>query len=279
MVLQAVVDDSGKGEPPVFVMAGFVLAAEEWAAFSDHWQAALNKIPKIEYFKMKEAFRLSDQFCGFSVRDRDRKLQELVSVILHYDPLRISNVIPHEAYRTAFRGKIAKQMDYPYFLSYYGVMGALFRYKHLLERHAGQKVDFVFDEQGKEGVAPQRVWNFAKESAPAWAKPLIGSGPVHRDDKTFLPLQAADLLAWQTRRFFLEQSRGGVYRAPEWQALSALRCAEDVWDEGRLKKLYQGIRSTGSTFEYDLSPRERKDLKHQQREECHNGKPETQQNG
>lgn len=274
-MLQAVVDDSGKGEPPVFVMAGFVLAAEEWAAFADQWQAVLEKDPKIEYFKMREAFRLIDQFSGFNLRDRDRKLQELVSVILHYDPLTIRSVVPHAAYRTVFRGNIAKQMDYPYFLSYYGIMGALFRYGHLQEWQAGQKVDFIFDEQGKEGVVPQRVWNFAKETAPAWAKPLIGSGPIHRDDRTFLPLQAADLLAWQVRRFFLEQSRGGVYCAPEWQALSALRCAEDVWDEERLNKLYEGVRSTGSTFEYDLPLHARKKLKRQRRKEFDDGKPKN----
>jgi len=55
VVLQAVVDDSGKSEKPVFLLAGFVLNVDEWTAFADQWQNILDGPPKLEYFKMSEA--------------------------------------------------------------------------------------------------------------------------------------------------------------------------------------------------------------------------------
>jgi hypothetical protein len=42
MVLQAVIDDSGKGVDPVFVLAGFVLSAFKWSVFADQWKSILD---------------------------------------------------------------------------------------------------------------------------------------------------------------------------------------------------------------------------------------------
>jgi len=77
MALQAIVDDSGRGNLPVFVLAGFAAEYERWNDFLPKWQTALDGPPKIEYFKMKEAFGLSDQFESFTVEQRDRRVSEL----------------------------------------------------------------------------------------------------------------------------------------------------------------------------------------------------------
>jgi Protein of unknown function (DUF3800) len=261
VLLQAAVDDSGKGEPPAFILAGFVLRVEEWVAFSDAWQAILDKPPKIAYFKMKEAASCTGEFSRFSTSQRDKRVQAFTSLILQYRPLAVRNVIPHGAYQATFRGKIAKQADYPYFLSYYAIIGVLLRYQYLQKWHADSGVDFVFDEQGKESILPQLAWQFAKQIVPAWAKPLIGARPTARDEKAFLPLQAADFLAWHSRRFYLEQSRGKDYHSPAWEALSGLACAEDVWDGERLQKIFQGVRASAALFEYDVPKPWRKTFK------------------
>jgi hypothetical protein len=134
MMLQAVVDDSGKGQKPVFVLAGLVLRQDQWVAFTNSWKAILDTSPKLEYFKMKEAAHCVGQFKRFSTADRDKRLQELVSLILAYQPLAIRNVIPHQAYEEVFKGKIAKGLDYPYFLSFYGIIGALLKYQFSEQR-------------------------------------------------------------------------------------------------------------------------------------------------
>ena len=68
----------------VFAMAGFVAPAEEWAAFSDAWDAALAAPPKAKtLFKAREVMRKrpGGAFWGMSDNQRNEKLDALYSVI------------------------------------------------------------------------------------------------------------------------------------------------------------------------------------------------------
>lgn len=257
--LQAVIDDSGKGINPVFVLAGFVLSAYQWTVFSDHWQAILDASPKIAYFKMQEAAGCRGQFARFSVQQRDKKVEALVRLIVDYRPLALKDVMPNEAYERVFRGKLAKSLDYPYFIPYHEIMGTLWRYQYNNDWHVDEKIDFIFDEQGKESDLSQRIWSFTASDVPAAVKEFVGAKPVHRDEKAFLPLQAADLYAWQIRRFYEVKSGGNEYNDPAWKALSTLECAQNEWTEERLRKIYDGVRAMGLIFEHDITSR--KELK------------------
>ena len=56
MVLQAFVDDSGSDPQSFpFVLGGFVARPTQWAAFTDEWERALHRLPRLEYFKNNEA--------------------------------------------------------------------------------------------------------------------------------------------------------------------------------------------------------------------------------
>jgi hypothetical protein len=96
---------------------------------------------------------------------------------------------------------------------------------------------------------------------PSYLKPLVGSRPIHRDEKAFLPLQAADMFAWHNRRFYVEKWHGNDYQDSTWNALCTLTCAEDVWTEERLTRIFEGVRTSGLIFEYDLPPKLRKVIK------------------
>src|SRR5271157_4693059 len=169
--LQAAIDDSGRGQGQMFVFAGFILPFEEWLPFADTWQTVLDEHPKIEYFKMKEAHRRNEQFAGFSVPQKDKKVQRLLSVILNHKPTRLQSAIPYTAYEEAFKGKIAKGTDYPYFLGYYEVIGVWLRHQYCYGPK-NQKVDFVFDDQQKEGDIAVSAWRVAAEEMPKYLKPL-----------------------------------------------------------------------------------------------------------
>jgi Protein of unknown function (DUF3800) len=262
VILQAAVDDSGKGVKPVFVLAGFILSAYQWSVFADHWQAILDAPPKIDYFKMKEAWHCHDEFARFSTTERDAKVKKFVSLIMDYRPLAIKEVVEHELYERVFKGKLARGMDHPYHLCAQNIIGTVLRYQYNNDWHINDKVDFIFDEQGKESEMIQQTWRFGLKILPPVLKPLVGSRPMHKDEKTFLPLQAADLFAWQVRRFYEEKYRGKEYSDPSWIALSSLKCAEDEWSEERLKKIVNGVRSKGYLFEHDLkTKKERKAYK------------------
>src|ERR1700730_17739629 len=83
MALQGFFDDSGN-EPtsPIFVLAGFITTNQQWAAFSDEWQLALDEPPRLKYFKMAEAEHFRGQFSktkGWINENRDARLLTLIS--------------------------------------------------------------------------------------------------------------------------------------------------------------------------------------------------------
>jgi hypothetical protein len=104
-MLQAFVDDSGTGgQPPVFVLAGFIATVNEWTAFSDEWQESLEMRPRIKYFKMSEAMTFGGEFSGWSEQSRNDRVARLYRIIENhvraclYTPTRHikeSLVIPH----------------------------------------------------------------------------------------------------------------------------------------------------------------------------------------
>jgi hypothetical protein len=63
MALQAFIDDSGRGQHPAFVLAGWIASPEQWAEFSDEWKRVLHQSPRIEFFKMGQAWWRKGQLC------------------------------------------------------------------------------------------------------------------------------------------------------------------------------------------------------------------------
>lgn len=61
-------------------------------------------------------------------------------------------------------------------------------------------VDFVFDEQGKQQGYAMDVWRQIKKILPTELAQVMGRPPISDTDTKFVPLQAADFLAWQVRR-------------------------------------------------------------------------------
>lgn len=131
---------------------------------------------------MKEAAHGTGQFAQLSRDDAARKVRDCVAVIMDYKPLAIRSVIPHAPYEEAFKLKIDRQLDHPYVLAFYSIMGAALRRQYSLKQQA-QKIDFIFDEQGREVLAVNRVYDlFEKQMLPE-LKPFLGSPPMHKNDK------------------------------------------------------------------------------------------------
>jgi len=56
MPLQAYVDASGKGDPHLLVIAGYIASADAWELFAAEWQKRLNEA-RLPYFKMNKMSR------------------------------------------------------------------------------------------------------------------------------------------------------------------------------------------------------------------------------
>ena len=85
---------------------------------------------------------------------------------------------------------------------------------------------------------------------------LVPTCPTIEDDKTFLPLQAADLLVWHYRQELLARKQGVSPESPFWDALKTLPLVESDLDEARLSKLMATLNRVadedGCIFEYQL---------------------------
>jgi hypothetical protein len=209
MVLQCVVDDSGSSSRSKwFVLGGFVAPAESWAKFADEWKAALDKPPGLCYFKSHEATKLDGEFDrkkGWTEELRDQRINELAAIIRKYAVLRVSVSIKHVDFDKYIKslptpGRMLAS-DFPYFMLFTQLMMSVAGLTSVFA--AKQTCKFIFDQQEGFDTEIMLWWpwfkNLAAHGTQTDFTKVIDSPPQFENDKAFLPLQAADLYAWQVR--------------------------------------------------------------------------------
>ena len=171
--------------------------AERWALFSDAWAEELRASPSIDYLKMAEAQNLRDQF-----RNWDADVRNTKAAPHQCNPKLQAYFLPvfdkPGRVQSARQSQFSKAVGQATFrLRFWGDLHAC---KLLHSTGARVPIDFVFDEQ--EGVSADVNLFFDEMVKPLSpeARQLINGKPIFRDDKVFLPLQAADMLAWHLRR-------------------------------------------------------------------------------
>jgi hypothetical protein len=214
MVFQAFIDDSGsEPQSPVFILGGFVADHAQWAAFSGEWQAALDEAPRLDYFKMSEAANLGahGQFArrlGWDEKKRDDRVAAFARIIAKHTRLRVSASIRHQdwaqiASLPAVERRLA--IDTPYVMLAHRLILAVAVIGDRLG--VSEPCDYIFDQQ--EGFSDELLKNWPdfkqnlEQSARSDLAKFVGSPPIFSDEKSFLPLQAADLYAWQIRRYYV----------------------------------------------------------------------------
>jgi hypothetical protein len=192
----AFVDDSGSGgDSPYFVLAGYSASKSTWFAFWHDWQSVLDGPPKLVYFKMNEAEALKAQFAGFTAEQRTKRVYQFIDVILAHDLFEASIAVPEKHYREIldplFPGKFAN----PYYMAFIGLVSA-FAARNRYNGSA-EETDFIFDEQKGLQDRAVKMYHRLKDRSPHRQLGRV----AYRSDRDMLPLQAADLIAWQIRRF------------------------------------------------------------------------------
>jgi Protein of unknown function (DUF3800) len=203
VMLQGFVDDSGSdGSRAPYILAGFILPAEDWTTFSDDWEAELAREPRIQYFKMAEASQKEGQFEGMPDEFVRCKINDLLAVIERYKPDGIYSALSWMEYREILKPSMPKGfIDNPYQLLFPAIFDAILFY----QKRKGifpETVDVDFDEQGSAGWFATLCFPFLKEYSDPDTQKMLGRTPTMLDDKTVMPLQAADMLAWNIRREF-----------------------------------------------------------------------------
>lgn len=232
---QAFVDDSvsDRDDKRLF-LAGYIDRAEKWAIFSDLWDTELRCQRPIKYLKMAEANSLRGEFWGWSESDRDEKLRRLAAVIKVLNPVSFEFSVSREKYFRIVRPLAPRGLGSAHFPCTFHVIAGLSQFVE--QGKINIPIDFIFDQQNGVEDDINLFFEHMKMSIPRRARKLIAGNPSFRDDKLFLPLQAADMLAWHVRREY--EDHVGLWNS---SMASLLRNAEghiaNEIDEETLKRL------------------------------------------
>jgi hypothetical protein len=206
---QGFIDDSGSGgDSPYFVLSALISTVEKWACFADEWQVALAEAPSIDYFKMSEAESRKKQFEGFNPDERDKELKRLTTLVDCYSDFRFSHLIDHEEYDEILRPVLPKPYRNPYLWAFNGMVSGLGSlmvselpsFQHYRSEQDTQ-IECIFDRQGKLEKRAGRLYDKVR-GRPGFEHSHLIREPIRfENERTFLPLQGADLLAWHVRRY------------------------------------------------------------------------------
>lgn len=194
--LRAFIDDSvaQKGDKRLFY-AGYLHRADAWAEFSEVWDWELHQWPAIEYFKGS-----GDQFDGWDAHLRDAKIAKLAQIIHAFEPFSFHFSLNRKLFEETLKPVSPYGLAHPYFSACFVVISGVAR--HAASQGFTTPIEFIFDQQ--DGV-DENVGLFFSEmikNLPLEARNLISDKPWFKNDrdKQFMPLQAADMLAWHVRR-------------------------------------------------------------------------------
>ena len=218
VVLKVYFDESGTGQPPVFVMGGLLSTAERWASFSDQWQEVLDIPPRLEYFKMEEAMNLSGQFHHWSEERRDHRVKLLDEVLVNNATAAFSYSHSHEEFDRVFKTAKYRKWSYPMNSAYYhGVLSLISRIFEIRDLLGSEPIQFIFDDGIKEKAEIMDVWDEVKKNTEWYRKFNVMGHPYFLNDKTVLPLQAADLVSFLIRhRWISARTTMQQKKLPAW---------------------------------------------------------------
>lgn len=234
MILHAYFDEHGHDGSSVYAIAGYVGTDEQWSTFTEKWSSTLERHYAFGPFHMVE-FEASDidkksQFHGWSKDQKDALAKELFPLIPDSGVRGLGQAILMDAFNGLSENAQQRLRD-PYWVCFHNCIERL-----LKDIPEDDKVDLVFDRKDKyTGEALDR-YRFLKDDwlPPAQAKKLVGC--AFRDDDIIIPLQAADVLVYETGKLF-----ENAFRRPdlsERKSLQVLRARQNVqigvWDRDNL---------------------------------------------
>jgi Protein of unknown function (DUF3800) len=198
-LLKAFIDDSGSGgDSPWFVLAGYVGTAEAWDAFDKPWREVLDGPPKLEYFKHSEVYGYDTQWGAISSKQqRQQRLDAFIDVVGKHASRSIYVRLKQKDYDEVIKPYVPPMWQNAYYFLFTGFLSA----GTSTEKWSGEnrKIEFFFDSN-QDVEKPSRKLYSQVCDLPYFAGRVEG---IHyKDEKLFLPLQAADLLAWEVRRRF-----------------------------------------------------------------------------
>jgi hypothetical protein len=249
VILQAFVDESGtRNQDACFVMAGFISSAEEWAAFSDEWQACLDATPAIPYFKMRHAAgNPSGVFRNWRRDDVRKKVTGLVGILKRHARTAIHCTMPIALFDEIIGVEMAGFLKSPYSHTFYAMLAGIAW--EAIDQKA-ERLELIFDEQDKYAQFIKNAYPLLKSKFDPELVAILPFEPMFRSDLDFLPIQAADMIAWLFRNAWNGKRTEWEWIATELEPVIPMSQYSTIYNSDRLRD----IRRMGS--EVTFTPEE-----------------------
>jgi hypothetical protein len=196
MPVQAYIDDS-QTDGEVLVFAGYLASFDQWEKFSVDWQELLDKPPRWERFKMAEIAGTKDE-------ERWERAGWFYRVVERYAAAFVAVSVDINAFHAAVKkaGFPPHKTWDPYVFAHRALLDATIQHQH--ELGISEPVDFIFDKFGKKKLIEDGWEVFKATCRPSLRDRISKNDPRFESDDDFLPLQAADMLAWHAREHWLK---------------------------------------------------------------------------
>jgi hypothetical protein len=228
-------DESGthKGSDAV-VVAGFISNATKWNAFSIEWKAALDAWG-VPMFHMADFENWQGCFASWSKDDHKSHLNHLLETIKRHTFSSIAFVVRKKSFDKILSDRAKRLCGDAYGLA---SIGCWYNLRQVVkESRVDGYIDYTM-ESGSKGRSAL-AWIYGEQSKYLeWVEDTRMFSLSFRDKRLILPLQAADILAYeiykQTKRQF------GRDKRPERYPLKQLNIPSRQWhyaDDTELKSV------------------------------------------
>lgn len=209
-MLTAYIDDSYNPGGGSYVLAGFVSTNEKWEAFSKDWGNLLPTYgtlkPRTEryHFKMNEMAENQERMARLPAFQRVAEEHSLMAICCCLNTNDLAAAMDRIQIPSVSVDWGVFTNDFVF--AFRCLMDMFHNNKSITNEVLGDEVpvQFIFDNQMGEEPIVKAFWNAYHLSRRPEIRRLYAEAPKFEDDEDFLPLQAADMLAWWVRRAYSE---------------------------------------------------------------------------
>lgn len=235
IVLDAYFDDSGTHDgSPVVSVAGYLGLPAKWVSFETEWKLAMSEFG-LNHFGMADYSNRAKPYCYWTEEERYARLERLMKISNAYALGSVGIAVPTESFNRVMSEKAKRISGGPYGLA---ATACFLRVANLVKSLSSEAwVAYIF-ESGTRGAGEVLKVFQENERDESQKHELRLLSLRFENKRQFVPLQAADIVAYETYRQ-LPKQLGTDPRPPRFPILNQLLTIPKDWgylEEEELRK-------------------------------------------
>lgn len=204
---------------------GYIATKEQWDSFTVSWDAILTEFKITEFHASEFADRINGPknpnwpYAGWIDSKRDSFIRQLIETARDSTAFSVGGLLSVQGYDRFTPERMKQAMEHPYQYCFQAFLDHLVPALEVMvdpPLQMGDKVDFFFDQQDEMEIRADRTFSIVKCLRDSNAR--MGT-LTFADGLDYVPLQAADLLAYVMRQSASRKRKGDMRIKPGgWEA-------------------------------------------------------------